>query len=160
MENVGGKFWVGKGLRTADTQWRHKSKKSEILGRCARQNMLWPYLKIWDWDLILAVQWRGFPHRVSVVGRIISELDQWKKNTKQIFSKLCVEKWRSQILSQKRSLRAFGRGTNYQWTRSVKQIFSKLSENEGARVLNRKGQWYLTIWALEPKGAWTRGRVV
>ena len=38
--------------RTRDTQWRHKSKKSEILGRCGRQNMLRPYLKIWDWDLI------------------------------------------------------------------------------------------------------------
>ena len=31
--------------RTTDTQWRHKSKKSEILGRCGRQNMLRPYLK-------------------------------------------------------------------------------------------------------------------
>ena len=38
--------------RITDTQWRHKSKKSEILGRCGRQNMLRPYLKIWDWDLI------------------------------------------------------------------------------------------------------------
>ena len=31
---------------------KHKSKKSEILGRCGSQNMLRPYLKIWDWDLI------------------------------------------------------------------------------------------------------------
>ena len=31
---------------------RHKSKKSENLGLCGRQNMLWPYLKIWEWDLI------------------------------------------------------------------------------------------------------------
>jgi hypothetical protein len=38
--------------RTTDTQWRHKSKISEKLGRCGRQNMLWPYLKIWDWDWI------------------------------------------------------------------------------------------------------------
>ena len=38
--------------RTTDTQWRHKSKNSENLGRCGRQNMLRPYLKIWDWDLI------------------------------------------------------------------------------------------------------------
>ena len=37
--------------RTTDTEWRHKSKKSEILGRCSRQNMLWPYLKIWEWEL-------------------------------------------------------------------------------------------------------------
>ena len=39
--------------RTRDTQWRHKSKKFEKLGRYGRQNMLRPYLKIWDWDLIL-----------------------------------------------------------------------------------------------------------
>jgi len=38
--------------RTTDTQWRHKSKISERLGRCGRQNMLRPYLKIWDWDWI------------------------------------------------------------------------------------------------------------
>ena len=38
--------------RTTDTQWRHKSKISEKLGRCGRQNMLPPYLKIWDWDWI------------------------------------------------------------------------------------------------------------
>ena len=30
--------------RTTDTQWRHKSEKPEILGRCGRQNMLRPYL--------------------------------------------------------------------------------------------------------------------
>ena len=35
--------------RSTDTQWRHKS---ENLGRCGRQNMLWPYLKIWDWGWI------------------------------------------------------------------------------------------------------------
>ena len=38
--------------RTTDTQWRHISKKSENLGQCGRQNMLRPYLKIWDWDWI------------------------------------------------------------------------------------------------------------
>ena len=38
--------------RTTDTQWRHKSKKSENLGRCGRQNMLRSYLKIWEWELI------------------------------------------------------------------------------------------------------------
>ena len=38
--------------RTTDTQWRHKSKKSENLGRCGRQNMLQPYLKIWEWEWI------------------------------------------------------------------------------------------------------------
>ena len=38
--------------RTMDTQLRHKSKISEKLGRCGRQNMLRPYLKILDWDWI------------------------------------------------------------------------------------------------------------
>ena len=38
--------------RTTDTQWRHESKKSENLGQCGRQNMLQPYLRIWDWDWI------------------------------------------------------------------------------------------------------------
>ena len=38
--------------RNTDTQWRHKSKISENLGWCGRQNMLWPYLNIWEWDLI------------------------------------------------------------------------------------------------------------
>ena len=31
--------------RTTDTQWMHKSKISEKLGRCGRQNMLRSYLK-------------------------------------------------------------------------------------------------------------------
>ena len=38
--------------RTTDTEWRHKSKKSENLGRCGRQNILRSYLKFWDWELI------------------------------------------------------------------------------------------------------------
>ena len=38
--------------RTTDTQWRHKLKISEKLGRCGRQNMLRPYLKIWEWEWI------------------------------------------------------------------------------------------------------------
>ena len=41
--------------QTTDTQLRQKSTKSEILGRCGRQNMLRPYLKIWDWDLIFGL---------------------------------------------------------------------------------------------------------
>ena len=43
-------LWTGP--RTTDTQWRHKSKISEKLGRCGRQNMLPPYLKIWEWEWI------------------------------------------------------------------------------------------------------------
>ena len=46
--------WKGKHARapTTDTQWRHKSKKSENLGQCGTQNMLRPYLRIWEWELI------------------------------------------------------------------------------------------------------------
>ena len=44
--------WYCTKARTTDTQWRHKSKKSENLGRCGSQNMLRLYLKIWNWDLI------------------------------------------------------------------------------------------------------------
>ena len=47
------KFHIGMYYaRTTDTQWRHKSKISEKLGRCGRQNMLRPYLKIWEWEWI------------------------------------------------------------------------------------------------------------
>ena len=46
--------------RTTDTQWRHKSKESENLGQCGRQNMLWAYLNTWDWDLI-------FDHAVKAI---------------------------------------------------------------------------------------------
>ena len=41
--------------QTTDTQRRHKSEKSEIFGQCGRQNMLWPYLKIWHWDQKLMI---------------------------------------------------------------------------------------------------------
>ena len=54
------KWLWGVEARTTDTQWRHKSKKSENLGRCGRQNMLRPYLKIWDWELI-------FGHAVKTI---------------------------------------------------------------------------------------------
>ena len=52
---------------TTDTQWRHKSKISKILGQCGRQNMLWPK------DLGVRVNfqpcsaWRLFPLWVSIV---------------------------------------------------------------------------------------------
>ena len=38
----------GHGLQTPN-----KSKISEKMDWCGRQNMLWPHLKIWDWDWIL-----------------------------------------------------------------------------------------------------------
>ena len=45
-------WWNVSKSRSTDTQWRHKSIISEKLGWCGRQNMLRPYLKIWDWDWI------------------------------------------------------------------------------------------------------------
>ena len=56
-------IWI---VRTTDTQWS-VSKKPENLGLCGRQNMLWPYYKIGIGIWFLAVQWRQFPHRASVV---------------------------------------------------------------------------------------------
>ena len=44
-------LYVGK--HSTDNHWRHKSKISEKLGRCGRQNMLQLYLKIWECDWIL-----------------------------------------------------------------------------------------------------------
>jgi hypothetical protein len=38
--------------RTTDTKWRHKSKLSEKLGWCGRQDMLRLSLRILDWDWI------------------------------------------------------------------------------------------------------------
>ena len=59
--------------QATDTQWRHKSKKSEIWGWCGRQNMLRPYLNFRKFGIgiwFLAMQWRRFPHCASVVREI------------------------------------------------------------------------------------------
>ena len=72
---------------TTDTQWRYKSKTSENLGRCGRQNMLRPYLKIWDWDLI-------FGHAVRAISSpgvrslCIHLRDSSLRKTKDFFEKL------------------------------------------------------------------------
>ena len=51
MEKVGQIFCEDANART---QWRHIfiDKISEKLGRCGRQNIFWPYLKIWEWEWI------------------------------------------------------------------------------------------------------------
>ena len=56
-DKIGAILWLANFVcqlwpRTTDTQWRHKSKISEKLGRFGRQNMLRPYLKIWEWEWI------------------------------------------------------------------------------------------------------------
>ena len=40
------------GLQTSNEGIIQK-KKSENLGRCDKQNILWQYLKIWEWELIV-----------------------------------------------------------------------------------------------------------
>ena len=62
--------------RSTDTQRRHKSKKSEKLGRCGRQNMLRPYLKIWEWEWI-------FGHAVKAISSlgVRSPWNDWYENS-------------------------------------------------------------------------------
>ena len=64
--------------RTMDTQLRHKSKKSENLGGCGRQNVLRPYLKIWEWEWIFghAVKAVSSPASVVRVSNLLSCLSQ------------------------------------------------------------------------------------
>ena len=60
--------------QTTDTQWRHKSKKSENLDQCGRQNMLRPHLKIWEWELI-------FGRAVKAISSpgVCSPWSEWKE---------------------------------------------------------------------------------
>ena len=54
--------------RTTDTQWRHKSKKYENLGRFGRQNILSAVPKnLGCRSGFSTMQWRQFPHRASIV---------------------------------------------------------------------------------------------
>ena len=66
-------FYASARSRTTDTQWRHKSKKPENLGRCGRQNMPQPYLKIWEWEWIFgcAVKAISSPSICSLCARCI-----------------------------------------------------------------------------------------
>ena len=76
----------------------------EILGQFGRQNMLRLYLKNWDWDWILAVQWRLFPLWASVVRAYrlsqgvfnsIQNMDWWKKFQQKVHGKVPVIKIKS-----------------------------------------------------------------
>ena len=87
---------------------------------------------------------------IFVVGRIISELDQWKNITKQIFSKLCVENEGAKFWVRRGhwQLLVVGRIISEldQWKKITKQIFSKLwVENEGAKFWVRKGHWQFLV---------------
>ena len=52
-----------------------QSKNSEIFGWYRRKNMLRPYLKIWDWDLIFGCAVKGISSQASVVREIIHDLN-------------------------------------------------------------------------------------
>ena len=67
QKNSCSKMWPIDQLYIVDTQLRHKSKKSENLGRCGRWNMLWPYLKFGSGSLFSSMQWRQFRNWASVV---------------------------------------------------------------------------------------------
>ena len=87
--------------RTTDIQWRHKSKKSENLGRCGRQNMLQPYLKIWEWEWIFgrAVKAISLPGFRSPWAHL-SSISNQKSNvvaTHYISNKLQVASWGSRV---------------------------------------------------------------
>ena len=53
--------------RTTDTQWRHKSKKPKILGRCGRRKCFGRTYKFGIGIWFLAMQRRRVPNLVSVV---------------------------------------------------------------------------------------------
>ena len=67
QKNSCSKMWPIDQLYIVDTQLRHKSKKSENLGRCGRWNMLWPYLKFGSGSWFSSMQWRQFRNWASVV---------------------------------------------------------------------------------------------
>ena len=71
--------------RTTDTQWRHKSKISEKLCRSGRQNMLRPYLKIWEWEWIFGRAVKV----VSCLGVRSPCLDEWLKGYSYCNTKCC-----------------------------------------------------------------------
>ena len=68
-------IWICSESRTTDTQWRHKSKISEKMGRYGRQNMLPPYLKIWEWEWIFGCAVKAF----SSLGVLSPWNKQWKE---------------------------------------------------------------------------------
>ena len=96
--------------RTTDTQWRHKSKKSEILGQCGRQNMLRLYLKIWDWDLIFgravkAISWPGVRSPCYAQKVYMTWILLWFRNYKNINSNR--RNLKSTLLDRIRKLRKY-----------------------------------------------------
>ena len=76
------------GLRTPNEGINQK--KSENLGRCGRQNMLWPYLKIWEWELIFgcAVKAISSPGVHSQWKKVFTiQLQRFGDSSKELHSK-------------------------------------------------------------------------
>ena len=90
--------------RTRDTQWRHKSEKSETLGRCGRKNMLRTYLKIWNLDLIL-----------GRAVKAISSLGVRSPWSNQIFSNVGNHKGNEKILSNRKIYTTYHRFGDFSW---------------------------------------------
>ena len=107
--------------RTTDTQWRHKSKISEKLGWCGRQNLLRPYLKIWEWEWIFgravqAVSSLGV--RSPWYGGSIHALRMYLLNF--VERDFCLQLW----LKPTRQIWHNSISTNYKWWQ-LWAIFSK-----------------------------------
>ena len=104
-----------KGSRTTDTQWRHKSKISEKSGRCGRQNMLPPYLKIWDWDWIFGCAVKA----ISSLG-VRSPWKNWCKSGSEYSLRIIYECPCSSI-----NLAKLSSNKEWRWIDDERQVFSK-----------------------------------
>ena len=83
--------------QTTDIQWRHKSKISEELGLCGKQNMLWPYLKIWEWEWVFGRSMKD----ISTLGVYIV---RWMKQLMSICWKhIVLLKWTMLSMKSKSS---------------------------------------------------------
>ena len=96
------------GTWTTDTQWRHKSKISEKLGRCGRQNMLPAYLKIWEWEWILGRAVKA----ISSLG----VRSPCTARTQQVANRMILKNWKMNLICDWFSISSQGR--RY-WQRGV-----------------------------------------
>ena len=103
-------FWANddtgslSGPRTTDTQWRHNSKKCENLGQCGRQNMLRPYLKMWEWELIFGLAVKA----ISSPGVRSPCFGRWKTN--HHLRKIQVWNWIKMVSGRKAGFEKWRQG--------------------------------------------------
>ena len=113
--------------RTTGTQWRHKSKKSENLGRCGRQNMLRPYL-ICKWKLIFGCAMKDISLLGSVVGVFLLQSLPCMLILfigRNVFNATFIPEWTCSALTKKH-LQNFGtveyRPTDKEYSRKTKGL--------------------------------------